>query len=665
MNDQRIDPDKLLLKIQEDESKETTGHLKIFLGAAAGVGKTYAMLKASTQLLEEGEDIVIGYIETHTRAETREMLPPNIEYIPLREIEYKNTILKELDVDAIIARNPKIVIVDELAHTNAPGSRNTKRYQDILEILNAGIDVYTALNIQHLESLNDIVEQILGTKVIETVPDQVLEMADEVVLIDLPSEELIERLNEGKIYPKERIEASLSNFFRKGNLTALRELALRKTAQKVDQQVLEYRQDKFIDDVWGSGDKLLLVLEPGYSTERIIRSSKNVYDKGFGSWFVGYPELETETVRERQRMIDLVELAKQLGAEPIHLIGADPAAAIVNAVEEQNINTVVLAQYKLPLYYRLFGKSLVEKLQELVPNVGLHLVTDELIQSSPEKHYTEKKKQKLSYGKIAKKILFYFMVFSIFGMIMHFMVPFLEHENIIMLYLLLIIITNRSRGKVSAFIAAIIASISYDFFITPPYFHVFYGIDGLVTPVIMTIVGMVFSVINGNLRYQVGKLRKWQLRNEWFNDINEKFSSAMVNTQILDSIPPSFNKVFSIRFMLLLPNDEDELELKSGEQLSGFDPIIANWVYNNNARAGLNTDTFALSPLMYVPVAHEKAMAVMVIKPNAQSEFFLPDVQRIFDTFLRNLSISLERVYLIQLAIHTKVALARQKPAEK
>lgn len=662
MDDQRIDPDKLLLKIQEDESRELTGKLKIFLGAAAGVGKTYAMLKAATQLLLDGEDIVIGYIETHTRSETRDMLPPNIEYVPLRQIEYKNTILKELDVDAIIARKPKIVIVDELAHTNAAGSRNTKRYQDILEILTAGIDVYTALNIQHLESLNDIVEQIVGTKVLETVPDQVLEMADEVVLIDLPSEELIDRLHEGKIYPKERIEASLNNFFRKGNLTALRELALRKTAQKVDQQVLEYRQDKFIDNIWASGDKLLLVLEPGYSTEKIIRSSKNVYDKGFGSWFVGYPELEAESIRERQRMIDLVELAKQLGAEPIHLTGVDPAAAIATAVEEQNINTIILAQYKLPFYYRLFGKSLVERLQELVPNVGLHLITDEASQSSPEKRYTEKKKLKLSYAKILKKILIYFMLFGTFGAVMHFMIPFLKDENIIMLYLLLIIISNRSRGKISSFIAAIIASISYDFFITQPFFSFFPNqVDFFVTPIVITLVGVTFNVINGNLRYQVGKLRKLQLRNEWLNNINEKFSSAMVNNQILDSIPVSFTKVFAIRYMLLLPNDDDELELKNGEQLSGFDPIIANWVYSNNTRAGLNTDTFALSQLMYVPVAHEKAMAVIVVKPNADSEFFLPDVQSIFDTFIRNLAISLERVYLIQLAIRTKVALAKQK----
>lgn len=665
MSEGRMDPDKLLLKIQEEESREETGHLKIFLGAAAGVGKTYAMLKAATSLLNEGEDIVIGYIETHTRSETRAIVPENIESIPLRQIDYKNTILKEIDVDAIIKRKPKIVIIDELAHTNAPGSRNAKRYQDVIEVLNAGIDVYTALNIQHLESLNDIVEQIVGTRVNETVPDQILEMADEVVLIDLPSEELIERLHEGKIYPKERIETSLNNFFRKGNLTALRELALRKTAQKVEDQVLEYRQDKFIDEVWASGDKLLVVLEPGYSTEKIIRSAKNIYDKAFSEWFVGYPELDNQPLREQQRIIDLVELAKQLGATPINLTGLDPAIAIANAVEEQNINTIVLAQYKLPFYYKLFGKSLVEKLQELTPNVGLHLVTDELITNNNEITYTEKKKSKTDYSKIGKKALTFTLIFSLLGIFTHFLIPWLDHDNIIMLYLLALILTNRSRGKLSSFLAAFIASLSYDFFITPPYFRILpEKVDFLFTPFIIILVGMIFNIINGNLRYQVSKLRKWQARNEWLNDINEKFSASMVNAQILEAIPTTFTKTFGIRYMLLLPNEDDELEFKDGEKLSSFDPIIANWVYNNNSRAGLNTETFSSSILLYVPVAAEKSMAVIVVKPLDDSEFFLPDIQSLFEKFLRTLAISLDRVYLTQLAIQTKVALAHQSKSK-
>ncbi|HLX54491.1 MAG TPA: two-component system sensor histidine kinase KdbD, partial [Aquella sp.] len=259
----RPNPQKLLQLLEDENIRAKRGHLKVFLGAAAGVGKTYAMLKAASQLKADGEDVVIGYVETHGRSEVESLLPKDIEYIPLKVIEHKGNILKEFDIDAVLKRKPKIIILDELAHTNVIGSRNIKRYQDVLELLNAGISVYTALNIQHIESLNDIVGQITEIRVTETVPDQIIETADEVVLIDIPPEELIERLSEGKIYPKEQIEQALKNFFRKGNLTALRELSLRKTAQKVDKQVLEYRNKEAIENVWASTDKLLLVLEPG------------------------------------------------------------------------------------------------------------------------------------------------------------------------------------------------------------------------------------------------------------------------------------------------------------------------------------------------------------------------------------------------------------------
>ena len=431
----RSSADELLKKLQSDEVKKTHGQLKIFLGAAAGVGKTYAMLKAAAELLQNGVDVVIGYIETHNRADTAAILPPQIEYIPLQLIEYKGSILKELDIDAVLHRKPQIVIIDELAHSNIPGSRNAKRFQDVQEILNAGISVYTALNIQHIESLNNIVEQITEISVNETVPDQVLENATEVVLIDLPPEELIKRLNEGKIYPLERVQAALTNFSRKGNLTALRELALRKTAQKVDQQVLEYRSEQAIGGVWASNDKLLLVLEPGYSTEKIVRSSKNVYDKGFSLWFVGYvetPGFEAKSLIEKQKMLDLIELAKNLGATPIQLTGVDPALTIAACVKEQNINTVMLAQYKISLYYRLFGKSLADQLRELLPDINLHLVNDE---TAGERQQYAKTAEPLNYLKVLKKCLGFFVLFLVVGIVFSPLHRKLSNENMYPLHL--------------------------------------------------------------------------------------------------------------------------------------------------------------------------------------------------------------------------------------
>ena len=657
MEKERPDPQELLQKIQEDESKAAQGKLKIFLGAAAGVGKTYAMLKAASQLFQDGEDVVIGYVEPHSRAETIALMQTPIETIPLKQIEYKGATLKEVNIDAILARKPAIVIIDELAHSNAFGSRNSKRYQDVLELLHAGISVYSALNIQHIESLNDIVEQIVGTKVMETVPDQIIEMADEVVLIDLPPEELIERLMEGKIYPKDRIQTSLQNFFRKGNLTALRELALRKTAQKVDQQVLAYRQDQAIDEVWASDDKLLLVLESGYVSEKIVRSAKNAFDKGFSKWFVGYFDsvaLESKSIHEKQRLLEIIALAQDLGATPIQLAGTDPAIAIAECVQEQNITTVMLAQYKLPLYYRLFGQSLVEQLGELLPNINLQLVTDEI---TADKYEYTKPKSQINYGKLIKKAIIFAWIFAVFGVIMHYLKTWLTVENIALLYILLTVVSNYSRGKISALLVALAATISFDVFVMPQRL-IFSILDGqsLITFLTMTGVGMAFSIINGNLRYQVTRLSKQQQRYQLMDKVNEQLAAAMIEKQVVEIMAEYFTKMFNAKYVLLLPDAEEELHVCGSEQLPGFDATVSSWVFHNNQRAGLNTDTFAMSPLMYVSMMSGiRSRGVVVVKPLDERRFFFPDMQNAFDTFIRQVGLTLERIHFTQVAIETKI----------
>lgn len=364
--DYRPDPDKLLSKYATQTVSK--GKLTIFLGAAAGVGKTYAMLKQVAELQKNKIDVVIGYIECHQRSETHALVPNDIEIISLKEFEYKGIIRKELDLDAILKRRPQVVVIDELAHTNAPSSRNAKRFQDVLEILAAGINVYTAVNIQHIESLNDVVEQIVGTEIKETVPDYIFEQASEVKLIDITPDELIGRLREGKIYPADRASAALKNFFRKGNLTALREMALLNTARKVEKQVKEYRTQNAIEKIWSSHDNLLVVLEVGYSTEKIIRSGKAMANKGFSNWFVVYME-DTEfaerNIKEREKFLQLLELARELGAVVTGLNGHRLDEAISNFAQENNVNTVLLSQSRLSLYYRLFNSSLADKIREL------------------------------------------------------------------------------------------------------------------------------------------------------------------------------------------------------------------------------------------------------------------------------------------------------------
>src|SRR5262245_41248382 len=283
MSEHRRDPEALLARVKEEEARARRGKLKVFFGAAAGVGKTYAMLEAAREQKADGVDVVVGYVETHGRAETDALLG-GLDILPARMVDYRGTSLRELDLDAALARHPALILVDELAHTNAPGSRHAKRWQDVQELLDAGIDVYTTLNVQHLESLNDVVGKITGIVVRETVPNAVFEEADEVELVDLPPDELLQRLREGKVYMPEQAEEALANFFRKGNLIALRELALRQTAGRVDAQMRVYRREHAIESIWPAGERILVCVGPSPHSSRLVRAARRMAERLDAEW---------------------------------------------------------------------------------------------------------------------------------------------------------------------------------------------------------------------------------------------------------------------------------------------------------------------------------------------------------------------------------------------
>ena len=327
--------------------------------------------------------------------------------------------------------------------------------------------MYTlVVNIQHLESLNDIVMQITNVKVSETIPDHIIQDADEIVIIDLPPEELIERLKNGNIYPKERVQSALDNFFRKGNLTALREIALRKTAQKIDQQIIEYRNDNDIAHRYGRiMINLLLVLEPGYSSDKIIRHAKNIFDRGFSSWYIGYTDdgnFEKHSHREKQNIIELLDLARGLGAITVDIIGTDQALAISQCIMQNNINTLMLAQYRLLLYYRLFGKSLVERISEIVPQININLINlEENIEHSEHPTYTVKSNLKLNYRKTICKAMYFFLVFSLLGILLQPVILITNTENILLIYVFVILCINRGRGYVSSILVTFLGALSF------------------------------------------------------------------------------------------------------------------------------------------------------------------------------------------------------------
>ncbi|NNM81277.1 MAG: two-component system sensor histidine kinase KdbD, partial [Burkholderiales bacterium] len=323
MNEERPDPDQLLERVQREAEKAKRGRLKIFFGASAGVGKTYAMLSSARMLREQGLDLMVGVAETHGRRETEALLKGQ-EILPPKEIEYRGKMLREFDLDGALRRRPALILVDELAHSNLPGSRHPKRWQDIEELLDAGIDVHTTVNVQHLESLNDIVGGITGIRIFETLPDRIFEAADEVVLVDITPDELLQRLKEGKIYLPEQAERAVMNFFRKGNLIALRELALRRTADRVDDQMLNYRQEQSIRALWQAKESMLVCVGPQPGAERIVRSASRLAAQLSAEWHAVYietPGLQRLPEEDRRRILRTLKLAQELGAKTATLPG--------------------------------------------------------------------------------------------------------------------------------------------------------------------------------------------------------------------------------------------------------------------------------------------------------------------------------------------------------
>src|SRR5512147_2685403 len=364
MSDQRPDPDALLRRVSADEARASRGRLKVFFGAAPGVGKTYAMLETARLKQRAGTDVVIGWVETHGRAETAS-LTEGIERLPPREVEHRGVRLREFDLDAALARRPALLLLDELAHTNTPGARHPKRWQDARELLEAGIDVWTTLNVQHLDSLNDLVQRITGVLVRETLPDHVLDEADEVEFVDLAPEDLLRRLAEGRVYVPDQAALAVRQFFRKGNLTALRELALRRTAEHVDAAVVGYRRDHAIEATWPVAERLLACIRPNPDSGRLVRGARRLAARLRAEWIVAWVESPGQpplSEAERRHLASAFALAEQLGAETATISGPSVSEAILRFARERNVSKLVVGKPAHPRWRDRLRGSLVDAL---------------------------------------------------------------------------------------------------------------------------------------------------------------------------------------------------------------------------------------------------------------------------------------------------------------
>src|SRR5437762_305345 len=447
----RPDPEALLARVKEEAARRTRGRLKIFFGAAAGVGKTHAMLEAARIQRAAGVDVVAGVVETHTRAETEALLA-GLEVLPPRIVEYRGAPLREFDLDAALARRPAVILVDELAHTNAPGSRHAKRWQDVLELLDAGITVYTTLNVQHVESLNDVVAKITGVIVRETIPDSVLERADEVELIDLPPDDLLERFREGKVYVPGQAEEALRNFFRKGNLIALRELALRRTAERVDAQMRVYMREHAIGTVWPATERLLVCVSPTPDAARLVRAAKRMAEGLGAPWIAAYVETPAQLrlpQGARDTVIQTLRLAEQLGAETVTLPGQKMSEALLAFARDRNVTKLVVGKPRRRLWQRILLGSIVDALVQGSGDIDIYVISGEREDAAPAApgRRRERAIDWPSYG-------WAIAIVALATGAAWLMFPFFELADLIMIYLLGIVVAAMRYGRGPSLLAA-------------------------------------------------------------------------------------------------------------------------------------------------------------------------------------------------------------------
>src|ERR1051325_4913935 len=494
----RPDPDALLASVKAEEIRAVRARLKIFFGAAPGVGKTYAMLQEAQRARADGDDVVIGVVETHGRPETEQDVA-GLPAVARRVIDHRGVRLTELDLDAALARKPRRILVDELAHTNAPGSKHVKRWQDVLELLDAGIDVHTTVNVQHIESLSDVIQQITGVRVRETVPDLMFERADELELVDISPDELLDRLAEGKVYVPEQARRAVQNFFQKGNLLALRELALRRTAVRVDAEVIAYRKQHGISSAWPAADRVLVCVGPSPGSERLIRATKRIAEGLHASWSAAHVELLGAPPlgdKDRERVEAHLRLAEALGGQIVRLAGRTVAGALLDHARQTNVTRIVAGKPTHARWRDLVRGSLLDALIRGSGTIEVHVIAP-LDEGRPPPASPVPREQPgaRAYGWAVLAVV----TATTLGMVL---ADYATIAEVTMLYLIAITVASLA-GRGPSLVAASLAVAAFDFFFVPPkYTFAVSDLRYLLTFVVMFAAGLVISTLTTRLRRQ-------------------------------------------------------------------------------------------------------------------------------------------------------------------
>jgi two-component system sensor histidine kinase KdpD len=653
-SDQRPSPEALLEAARREERR--SGRLKIFVGAAPGVGKTYEMLQQARARKQDGYDIVVGIVETHGRKETQALLE-GLETVPRRRLEYKGQWLEEMDLDAIIARRPQIALVDELAHTNAPGSRHPKRYLDVEELLSRGIDVYTTVNIQHIESLNDVVAQITHVRVRETVPDSVFDRADAIELVDLTPDDLIERLKEGKVYVPKQAERALEHYFSPGNLTALRELALRRTAERVDEQLLSHMQAHAIPGPWAAGERILVCVSEDPRAAGLVRYAKRLADR----LHAPFTALCVETRRslqwneeERDRVADTLRLAEALGGEAMTIPGAGRSIAddLIGFAQANNVTQIIIGKSARSRWFEILHGSVVHDLVRRSGNISVHVIAGDELARNPISKNAVRAADAAASSDPWPYVVALAAVAAALG-VSELVQPLLGVENVDLVFLTAVVGVAVRYGLWPSLLATVASSLCYNFFFLPPiYTFTITDPTNLAAFVFFTIVAVVVSHFAARGRTQTVAAYDRVRTVELLYAFSRKLAAVGTLDDVLWATAYQAALMLKVRVVLLLPED-GSIAVKAGyppeDILDEADVAAARWAWQNDRAAGRGSDTLPGAKRLFLPMRTGRgAIGVMGIDSDKTGPLLTPDQRRLLDALIDQAALAIERVYLVE-----------------
>jgi two-component system sensor histidine kinase KdpD len=665
---QRPDADALLATMQAQERRAARGKLRIYFGASAGVGKTFSMLAAARKLQADGMAVLVGVVETHGRVDTAAMLD-GLDVLPLKAIDYRGKSIREFDIDSALARAVPLMLMDELAHSNAPGSRHPKRWQDVEELLDAGIDVFTTVNVQHLESLNDVVGGITGIRVAETVPDTVFDLADEVVLVDIPADELLARLKSGKVYQEQQAARASKNFFRKGNLIALRELALRRTADRIDDDVRAYRVEQSIDAIWKTGAALLACVGPRPGCDHVVRSTARLAGQLGTAWhaiYVETPALQHLPEAQREKILKTLKLAQDLGATTAVLSASEIAPAAVEYARSHNLSKIALGRGHRTWPWRT---PHIRSIAQQAPDIDLIEIGDAVNEAAPEKAASADQREQAASNLRTKRMAWSYMWAAVASiataLVATPLLAFLDLANIAMLFLLVVVLVAVRFGRGPSVLATCVSVACFDFFFVPPRFtFAVSDFQYVITFAVMLAVGLITGHLTSNLRFQARVASQREARSRALYEFARELSGALQTEQIFDTTQAVIQRAFRAKAILLVPDDHGTLHAPVAPPAfeAALDTGIAQWAFDHAESAGLGTDTLPASRVFYLPlVAPMRTRGVLAIEPGHSRWILIPEQRQQLDTFAALAAIALERVHYIEVAQNALVTMESER----